>query len=628
MSGQHVCSAGRTPEVVFLSAPYVFPPRQSLALSIFKACLTEEGISSVVLYPMFRMVQLMGEELCRCLYSIKSTSLYEEFIFAHLTGAGNLRSVDEYAAAAARRDRFLEPSVFAGLIREAMKAAEICTEETAREIAGLRPKVLAASSLFTQTNASLAILRRVKELAPGIRTLIGGPNCAGSAGTALLRGYPQVDAVFFGEGDEGIAQACRALAAGDMDALPYGVVCREKPLPDPLPYAMTRDMNRVPVPDFSDFTRQLAEAMTPELREQLRGPFYGPGLEPILQVEGSRGCWWGQKHPCSFCALNGERNVYRAKTPQRLLSEVKALSRQVGTTLFEMTDNVLSREVVRELPALLEAESAEYRLVAELKTNMKDSELAALRRGGFVAVQAGVENLQDHLLQLMGKGGSAVQNVAFIKSCMRNGIELMWNLLYGVPGETEDDYEELLALLPKLAHLPPPQIATRITFQRYSQYFMDPEKYGLELQPNALYPFLYGDNPEIIRDSALYYDLTGGKAMEVFVAHCSLYERLWHIVEEWQLSWAQGRQARLVMVDRDDYIMMLDTRPCRTASVAFLRGAEAELCRICSCPMSPERIMEQLDGRWTEKRIRQALNWLTERAYLVYLSGKCFLLAF
>ena len=87
------------PEVVFLSAPYTFPPSASLALSMFKARLAEEGMRSSVYYPMFRMMQLMGEELCRRLSNLTSTTLFEEFLFAHLTGMRGIRSPEEFAAA-------------------------------------------------------------------------------------------------------------------------------------------------------------------------------------------------------------------------------------------------------------------------------------------------------------------------------------------------------------------------------------------------------------------------------------------------------------------------------------------------------------------------------------------------
>ena len=170
------------PEVVFLSAPYTFPPSASLALSMFKARLAEEGMRASVYYPMFRMTQLMGEELCRRLSKLTSNTLFEEFIFAHLTGMRGIRSPEEFAAAAAGRDPMIDPGRFTRLLREAMAAAEICTEEAAQRIVSLRPRLLAASSLFTQNNGSLAILKRVRELDPDIRTMLGGVNCSGGAG--------------------------------------------------------------------------------------------------------------------------------------------------------------------------------------------------------------------------------------------------------------------------------------------------------------------------------------------------------------------------------------------------------------------------------------------------------------
>ena len=47
-------------DVVLLSPPYDFPPRPSIALSIFRQCLNEAGMRSRVLYPMFRLSHLLG----------------------------------------------------------------------------------------------------------------------------------------------------------------------------------------------------------------------------------------------------------------------------------------------------------------------------------------------------------------------------------------------------------------------------------------------------------------------------------------------------------------------------------------------------------------------------------------
>lgn len=611
------------PEVVFLSAPYTFPPSASLALSMFKARLAEEGMRASVYYPMFRMMQLMGEELCRRLSNMTSTTLFEEFIFAHLTGMRGIRSPEEFAAAAAGRDPRIDPGQFTRLLREAMAAAETCTEEAAQRIVSLRPRLLAASSLFTQNNGSLAILKRVRELDPDIRTMLGGVNCSGGAGAAILCAYPQVDAVFFGEGDEGIAQACRALITGDMTRRPEGLLLRGEPIPEVLPHPMTRDMNKTPIPDYSDFLLQKDAECPPEMRSYLPES----GLGPLLLVEGSRGCWWGEKRACSFCGLNGEKNVYRAKAPERLFEEIRQLSERYGTGTFELTDNVLSRETVRALPPLLKTLDRELLLVAEVRAGLTEQELKNLSDAGFHVLQAGIETLQDHMLSLMGKGGSALGNVAFMKYCMRNDVDLIWNLLYAIPGERAEDYEEMTALLPKLTHLRPPNGPIPILYQKYSRYHSAPEDYGLELKPCALYPYIYGDNAELIEKAAFYYDLTGGETAALFKAHEALHQALREAVAAWLAAWNRETPPRLTVGAREGYLVITDTRACRRSNGSFLQGAEAALCAVCDAPVSLHTILEKLGGQYTEKRIRQALDWMTERGYVIGLGGKYLFLA-
>ena len=103
-----------------------------------------------------------------------------------------------------------------------IKAATKITAETAEEIASFSPKILAATSMFTQQNASLAILKQAKERVPGLKTIMGSPNCSGRAGLALLKYFPQVDVVCFGEGDDVIVDAVNALI--EDTPMPYGVL--------------------------------------------------------------------------------------------------------------------------------------------------------------------------------------------------------------------------------------------------------------------------------------------------------------------------------------------------------------------------------------------------------------------
>ncbi len=604
-------------DVVLLSAPYDDPPRPSLALSLFKPLLVEAGFSCRTLYPMVRMRELMGEQVLRELGSIRAVTLYEEVLFSGLTGSRRKTDLEGYAALVASRVPEVDPHRFVRCLRHGMDAAGQIVEETARAICELSPSVLAASSLFAQQNASLAILGRVRELRPDIRTLMGGPNCAGEAGRALLKWFPQVDAVFFGEGDEVFAEVIQALKTNAP--LPYGVL-RKSDLPlyehRKLPYRLTRDMNTVPVPDFGDFLACTSGMQPPD----------GKAQEMVILLEGSRGCWWGEKHPCTFCALNGEINRYRAKTPERIFEEMMLQTSRYHTRVVEFTDNVLSQDAIRQLPAMMKASGRRFAAMAEVKPNLTEAEVAALRQAGFRYVQPGLESLNDHLIRLMGKGSTAVGHIAFLKACRRSGLIPLWNFLYRIPGEEAADYEELFRLLPLLHHLPAPTGFSRVFFERGSCYTLDPERYALALAPDRYYRYAFGDNEEIVRAFALYYEDVGGKASEQLQALQPLHDRLVALIRQWQAVYRRG-DCHLVMQDRGDYLVMRDTRPCRKTPLLFLTGAARALCLACNTGLEAQEAEKRVSRTYPLDAVREAVRFLQAYGYLVCLGGRCLTLA-
>lgn len=46
----------------------------------------------------------------------------------------------------------------------------------------------------------------------------------------------------------------------------------------------------------------------------------------LLVLEGARGCWWGEKHHCTFCGLNGSLMKFRSKPPKVLWGRCAAPS--------------------------------------------------------------------------------------------------------------------------------------------------------------------------------------------------------------------------------------------------------------------------------------------------------------
>src|SRR5262249_23626703 len=149
---------------------------------------------------------------------------------------------------------------------------------------------------------AVAIARRIKQNYPNIVTALGGPNAFAPMGEDLAICAGCFDWVFTGEADESFAERCRGFISGENVADHLQVVS-DRPI---------ADLNLIPLPNFSSYKKQVRaiEKMTDR-----RFPV-------SLPIEFSRGCWWGQKYHCTFCGLNGNGMVSRAKRTERCLQEL------------------------------------------------------------------------------------------------------------------------------------------------------------------------------------------------------------------------------------------------------------------------------------------------------------------
>ncbi len=571
---------------------------------------------------MVRMCELMEDEAIEGFLKHSEITLYEEYIFSGLNGAKDYSDLDDYLLLLSKRYAGLDTKEYRGYLEKGIEAAARIVKETADEIIALDPKVVAASSLFRQHNATLAILRRVRELDPRIRTLMGGPNCEGRAGEALLKFFPQVDAVFFGEGDEVFDEAVKGLM--EDAPLPFGVLRREDVAGGQyegkeLPYRLTKDMDRIPYPDYDDFMPLISRIT--KCRPALKEGFYDSKGNTLIMMEGSRGCYWGQKRACTFCALNGEHNVYRRKSAERVHDEMMYLTKRYGMNVVEFTDNVLSFETINNLLPLMKKYPGRFSVMAEVKPNLREEVVSDLKEAGFSGVQAGIENLNTHLIKLLGKGNNAAGHIAFMKHAKKYGIVLIWNFLYGIPGEETEDYVMLYELLPQLYHLQPPMASARVMFERGSVYASDPESFEIEFEPDALYRFLYGKNEDFIRSTALYYDVSGGRTKERFRETEPYYKTLRMYINQWRKIFFSPRGCDFSYKDNGEYLTVKDTRPVSSASFAFIAGAERQLMLLSDIPVLEDRAVLKTEDSFGGKETLRALESLKKRGYVLALDG-------
>ena len=240
-----------------------------------------------------------------------------------------------------------------------------------------------------------------------------------------------------------------------------------------------------------------------------------------MLVETARGCWWGERSHCTFCGLNGTTMTFRSKSPERAFHELALLRRRYGAAVFSVVDDILDLRYFDSVIPMLAAAKLGIEFFWEIKANLTDRQVRALRDAGVAYVQPGIESLNDHVLELMKKGTTSFRNIELLKWCKEYGIKPMWNLLYGFPGETAADYDETIETIHAIWHLDPPTGYGPIRLDRFSPYHEDPAAFGMVgVRPLGPFPFLYPFPHETVMEIAYYFDFdySDGRTDDVYAA--------------------------------------------------------------------------------------------------------------
>jgi len=579
--------------VCLVQMPFGGVERPCLALSLLKAYLSVRSISSRVVYANLAFADAIGLDVYHAIAQSQPESLIGEWAFG--------RAV--FGEASGREAEFLdliapclESSQLLGQLRRIyghldtrrlVSAVRGRTPEfvdrTARSILDLEPRIVGCTSTFQQHCGALALLQRIKELSPGVITMLGGANCEGVMGAATHRKFPYVDFVASGEVDAFFAGFCERLlkegADVPLEELPCGIfgpAHRVAPAyPDPW-RAVLQSLDEAAVPDFDDYF------------ESLRASGLAGHIKPYLSFESSRGCWWGMKQHCTFCGLNGEGMAFRSKSGPRVLEEIAALRARYGIHDFAATDNILDmRHMTSVLPALATLENPPF-LFYEVKANMRRNQVALMSAAGVRRIQPGIESLHDDVLKLLKKGNSWFINVQLLKWAQEFGIRVAWNFLAGAPGESEAWYREMIDWLPLLFHLEPPDgNVAHIRYDRFSPYQAAPREYGLTLVPSRAYEYVYPVPPHELADLAYYYE-------DAAISHRvwpSCHEALAAAITDWDQAFTgTGDQpaARLLGRDNGDHVLIHDTRAVASSPEITLVGLDYLVWKACDSARSLE----------------------------------------
>jgi ribosomal peptide maturation radical SAM protein 1 len=594
--------------VVLVSMPFLEVYRPSIQIALLKAIGVAQGFPVRTLHAHLDLAATVGVDVYQQL-SEQRGQLLGEWLF----------SVEAFGAAApdpdARHAADLAGTMGAGtmgadlrerLVRIRRETVPAYLDALVDGYDWAAVRVVGFSSTFQQNTASFALARRLKRRWPHLLTLFGGANFEGEMGLEYVRAVDSVDLAVIGEGDTAFPMLLEALATGsDLGSVPglaRRVAGRVVATPAAPPMEQLDDL---PFPDYAEYfdRAQAVGLLTAADRQEVGIPF-----------ESGRGCWWGAKHHCTFCGLNGETMRFRSKSADRVLEELAHQARTHGSFRFDAVDNILDMRYLSTLvPRLTEYD---FDVFYEVKANLSRARLRSLAQGGVRRLQPGIESLHSRVLALMRKGVSAAQNINLLRWAQYYGIRVEWNLLWGFPGETEEDYADQAATIVDLVHLQPPASAGHIWLERFSPLFTETGLASTRFRaPERSYGYAYPADVDLDR-AAYFFEYSWEKPLPD-----AAYHGVRDAVAQWTAAWQAERRPTLTYRAAPGLLHIYDGRYAGREGTYTFRDTLAHIYIACTDrPVTAAAVHRGLPPGLPDDFVEQAFQQFQHRG-LMFLDG-------
>lgn len=592
--------------VAFVSMPVTGSPLQpSIQLGILKAVLARAGIAADTHSLYVDVLSALGSEgldKAYFRYAYSSGMVLPEWLFSEQAGA---EAGPRVRALSTRLHGPQAADEIARLRRFLLDFTDTIPNRV--DFSGY--DVVGFSMTFPQVSGSLALARRLKARHPHLKILVGGSGAQVHAASApeLLRLYPFIDVALLGEAEPTLAALVRAMLDGtDLAAIPGTVFRRGPDIVSSDLKLPTHDMEDEIFPDFDEFFARVAGKSFEDMARK-------------VPLEVGRGCSWGDRFNCTFCALQ-YHGTHRKRSVDRVVAEIEHQMHRYDLTRFEIVDDLVDPPTLDRLLPRLEGLHPDLRIdymCTRATTSARQIERAA--KAGVRGIFCGIEALQDGLLSRMDKGTTAFHNVLFIKKCQEEGISVGYNVLCNLPQATVEEVAEEAALIRRIPHLQPPMAAVPVQVLRWSPFFGKPEAYGLsELRPMGLYEEIFPAGAALDQLAFVFDSFRIGD--ERVMAHEREVRRL---IDHWRSAWRKAPPVLRFEPRPDGSAVVVDTRtrawwPRRhrlTADEATLYSA------LMDRPFRLGSLLAIAPAGWTEAKLEAFVRVLDKRA-LVARSGE------
>ncbi len=289
---------------------------------------------------------------------------------------------------------------------------------------------LVGVSCFTLSAPSAyRIIEMVREAAPGVPVVIGGPHPT-ALGPAVLDECG-ADAAALGEGERTIVQLAHAASAGGSFANVKGIAYRQDGATiaaEPQPLVEDLDVLPPPALHLFDVSRYAQ-------------PGGASRYFPSINMFTSRGC----PYNCIFCFKKLWGRECRFRSVEGIMGEIATLRDRYGAGEIAFFDDTFTsdRERVAALCERMLAEKKRLPWRCNSRVDCVDGELLSLmKRAGCYSIGYGIESGNAEVLRRCGKGITLEQVRKAIAETSRAGMESRGYFIFNLPGDTRTTMEE------------------------------------------------------------------------------------------------------------------------------------------------------------------------------------------
>ncbi len=301
--------------------------------------------------------------------------------------------------------------------------------------------VIGFSTMGATLPASVAIAQLIRERAPEIRLVFGGPGTTG-VDEALLERFDWIDAIVRGEGEVSVPALLGRWESSEEAAGVAGVTWHR------VDGSIQREEDQPQLTDL-DEVAPYARHLLPPLVDYKRITGEDDGLTPI---DSGRGC----VYDCSFCTI-GRFWSRRSRTlpAARLADEVCELLELEGARNAYLCHDLFGADKAQAMEFCEEMIQRGSPFPWEVRArldHLDDELLEAMGRAGGYRVLFGVESADAGVLETCDKNTRAGWDpMRAVESCAANGITPILSLVLGLPGEGDEELAASLDLCSRAA---------------------------------------------------------------------------------------------------------------------------------------------------------------------------------